>query len=465
MIVALLGPVSQIIKARFLKPAELGAVAVLMIVYGLVRTIENAGLGQSMVQKEEFNESDRFTYLIIAFVFGLIGSVGLFILSYFIENIVSVPGSALLIKYSSPLLFFAVFDQFFRALLHRELLFRGAAITETIKRIVNIVLLMLFLSIGFGAQAVVFALIGSTLLGAIFLGFLTIKHRISSFQISWSASALKQLKTIGLPIAGKQIFTYITHRADEMVIAVALSAETLGIYHLAKETLQKLQSLVTGSFARVLLSLFSRIREDREKLSRVYARITLVVSYIGIPIFVGVALTAHVVVPAVFGTKWIDAVPAFRVLSLALIPIVLTANISTSLLYSVGKAKTVLLLDFAVNIPYLLILYIIRGQGLMPILITYLVYCFMKGIVLQTASNLQLEINAKEHIYIYIRVLIRVLFMVIVVAATNYFLISMENVFISALILVISGFFSMIIISFFTDKPALKELMTITSRT
>lgn len=458
MFVAVLGPISQVIKARFLSPGELGVVAVFMIVYGLLHTIENAGLGQSIVQKAELDGAERFTYLTITLIAGLVGGVVLSLLSGTVENLFRVDGSAKLIEFSGLLLFFALIDQYFRAILNRHLLFRGPAILETIKRLLNIVFLSVFFRLGLGPIGVVYAMLASTLIGATGLFAIAVRSRLIDLQPRLAMTAVQHLYGFGLPVAAKQIFTYVTHRADEVTIGLFLSSDALGIYHLAKETLQQLQSLITNSFSRVLLSLFSRIRGDKERLTRVYERISLVVSYVGIPVFIGVALTAESVVPAVFGSQWAEAVPAFQILAIALIPIVLTANLSSALLYSLGKSKAVLLTDILVNVPYLVVLVALASRGLRPVLYLYLAYCFAKGIALQVIANRELTMSGKYHSAIYFRVILRVLVMVVTIVVLQLIIGPEVATWMTASLLVTVGVLSMLGAVWFSDKAVLAEL-------
>lgn len=459
--VALLGPVSQIVKARFLVPEELGVVAVFMMVYGLLRTIENAGIGQSIVQKESLDRAERFTYLIIAAASGLLGALLLFAIAEPAARLFRTPEAAILLQLSGPLLFFALVDQYFRAILHRQLLFRGQTIVESGKRVLNLVFLSVFLGMGSGPISVAYAMLISTTIGAVALLFLTFIGGNLSFEYRWAPSATAHLISFGLPIAVKQIFTYVTHRADEFIIGLFLSPSTLGIYHLAKETLQRLQTVITSSFSRVLLSLFSRIRDDKQRLTLIYKRISIVVSYFGVSIFVGVTLTAESVVPAVFGAQWEAAVPAFQVLSIALIPIVLTANLASSLLYSVGHSKSVLVADIMINVPYLGLLLILGRSGLTPVLVLYTVYCFAKGIVLQGLSNRRLTITAASHLLIYGRVLARVAVMAAAVIGAGFLIPPVWSVESRAIAQVVVGVGSMIAVTLVTDRPILAEIKTI----
>lgn len=456
--VAVLAPISQIIKARFLSPRELGVVAVFMIVYGLLHTIENAGLGQSIVQKAELDEAERFTYLLIALLAGLLGAGVLYLVAGPVEGLFRVSGSARLIKFAGPLLFFALIDQYCRALLNRHLLFRGPAVLESAKRLLNIVFLVAFLGAGLGPMGVAYAMLASTMVGAAGLLVISIKAHLLKLEPRIAVTAAHHLYGFGLPIAGKQIFTYVTQRADEVTVGLFLSSDALGIYHLAKETLHRLQSLITSSFSRVLLSLFSRIRDDKERLTRVYERISLVISYVGISVFVGVALTAESVVPVVFGSQWTEAVPAFQVLAIALIPIVLTANLSSSLLYGLGRSKSVLLADILINVPYLIALFAIASGGLQSVLYLYLGYCFAKGIALQFLANRHLTISGKRHVTIYVRVILRVSVMVIVVVFLQLIVAARTEAWMTATILVIAGILSMFGAVWVSDKTVVMEL-------
>lgn len=459
--VALIGPFSQIVKARFLVPEELGVVAVFMIVYGLLHTVENAGIGQSIVQKDFLDSAELFTFLVVAAAAGLLGAATLVLIAEPVAQLFGSPTAAQLIRLSGPLLLCALVDQYFRAVLHRHLLFRGAAVLESGKRVLNLTLLLVFLGVGLGPAGVAYAMLVSTFVGATGLGIIAVRSGHLRLQFRWATSATTHLVRFGLPIAGKQVFSYVTHRADELMIGVFLEPAALGVYHLAKETLQRLQAVITGSFSRVLLSLFSRIRDDKSRLTAVYKRISLVVSYVGISVFVGIALTADSVVPAVFGTEWVEAIPAFRVLAIALVPIVVTANLSSSLLYSVGKSSSVLLADFWINVPYLVLLVFFGRSGLTPVLFLYTAYCYSKGIVLQVMSNRQLTMTTKTHLMVYVRVLSRVMAMALAVGGADLAVGPQVSAELRVLVLVTVGVVSMGLVTFLTDRPLLREMRVV----
>ena len=421
-VLALIGPLSQIIKARFLLPEELGAVAVLMIIYGLLHTLERSGLGQSIVQADELTCSGTFTYLVAAMAIGLMGSAAMFASAEVVQRLFAVPGSAQLIRLGSPLLFLTMLDQVARALLHRDLRFRGTSAIEMVKRAVNLTSLWVLLAAGQGALSVVLSMLLATAVSSVLLTALVLRGGAIRLAARVDRNVLRHLWSFGSRVGVKQLFTYFTHRADELIIGIALTPEALGVYHLAKETLDRLRSLITAAFSKVLLSLFARIKDDRARLSRVYERVLLMVSYVGAPVFIGIALTADLIVPVVFGEAWVAAVTPFRFLAIAMIPIVLTANLSTSLLYALGDARAALRIELVLNLPYLAALFLASRTGLLAVLLVYVLYCFIKGVVLQYASGRRLEKGVLLQLKTITRALLRVVPMVVAVIAVTFLL-------------------------------------------
>jgi len=457
IVLALLAPLAQIIKARFLSPEDLGAVAVFTLVYGMLQVVEQAGLGQVVVQKAELDAGERFTVFAFSLVYGLVG-VGIMIgLAGVVARVLGVLGATPLLICGSPLFFLVVVEQYFRSLLQRDLLYRGPAIVETAKRLANVVFLLVFLMIGLDAMAVVMALSVATLISTTAQILTAVKRGVVRFRVEIRASALRYLWRFGTPVAAKQVFGYIAHRADELLVALALDPAALGLYHLAKETLDRLRSLINSSYAKLLLSLFSRIRDNDERMARAYSRVALMVSYVGVPVFVGIALTCHELVPVLFGQEWIPAIPVFRLLSIGIIPIVLTANLSTSLLYAVGKPRLVLVIDLLVSGLYFCSLFLARTAGLTWILALYVTYCYATGFALQIAANRSMKLSASDHIRLYLRVLIRVAPMVVAVLATSLILGVTLSPVLRLVILVLVGLVSFVGVTAITDRQIVNE--------
>ena len=75
-IVGLIGPISQIIKAKYLSPEEFGYIAVIMVFIGLLDIVENFGISQAVIQKENINKEESSSlFLLNRNLGGLLGAI------------------------------------------------------------------------------------------------------------------------------------------------------------------------------------------------------------------------------------------------------------------------------------------------------------------------------------------------------------------------------------------------------
>lgn len=183
---------------------------------------------------------------------------------------------------------------------------------------------------------------------------------------------------------------FVTHHLDEMLIGIFLSSEVLGIYYFGKNMIYRLKDLITAPFTNVLYSLLSKLQKDNIKLASAYIKVSEYISFISFPLFAGVAVTAHLFVPVLFGAEWNDSVIIFQVFSLNAIFLVLTASVSSSLLYSLNKPELVFYIDLITNTIYFITLLVFASKGIIAVLIVYSLYIVYKTSALQYYANLQL---------------------------------------------------------------------------
>src|SRR5699024_8625902 len=115
------------------------------------------------------------------------------------------------------------------------------------------------------------------------------------------------------------------------------------------------------------------------------------VAIIGFPVFIGVVLTANLFVPLFFGEKWLDTIEVIQILSFAMIFQILTANIATSVLYSINRPNLVLIIDIISNALYITILFLLSSKGIFIILILYSINTILKAVFLQFAVGKELN--------------------------------------------------------------------------
>ena len=391
LIVGIIGPVLLFVKARFLSPVEFGYIAIILIVTGFVQLIENFGISQAIIQKDHITLQDTSTIFFFNIATCVFQAIVLYVAAPLFATIFSLPD---LTEYLRILCIAVLLNGptlLYRAVLEKQMYFKFLSLIAISSNLITLGATTYFLISGLGVKGIVFAQI----IGVFFstLAILTVSIRFKTTKILpyFNLRSLLPFLRFGFFVSSKQIMTFAAHRLDEFLIGYFLEPEVLGIYHFGKSMLEKFRALITNSFSKVLFPVMSQLKNNLQTLYFAYQQISQYIGVVAFPTFMGIAATAHLFVPVVFGEKWIDSVIVFQVFSITIIFLVLTANVASSLLYAVNKPDIVLYIDIATNFIYFSFLFIFAENGMIAILITYSFYVICKTLTLQYFANLQLK--------------------------------------------------------------------------
>ncbi len=385
--VGLTGPVALILKSWYLLPEGFAHLSIILIVIGLFKLLENFGISQAIIQKDHI--TIRESSSIFWFNIFLSSFLALIILlaAPFIAGFYNMPALEHYLKVASVIVLINGPSLLFRAFLEKAILFKQLSIINIIQNTINLAALLLLLYLGFGVLGVVYAYIISTVSATLMVIAASLKRTSIGVNLYFKPSALYPFIRFGAFVSGKQLLTFITHRVDELVIGYLMSPEILGIYHFGKHMLEKIRGIMTKSFSKVLFPVFSKLKNHKKRLSNAYQQVSKFIAHGAFPLFIGIAVTAHLFVPVVFGEKWVDSVIVFQIFSLSMIFLLLTANISSSLLYSINKPGLVFYIDVFTNSIYFISLFLFASRGLIAILVVYSAYIIYKTLTLQYFTN------------------------------------------------------------------------------
>jgi O-antigen/teichoic acid export membrane protein len=195
------------------------------------------------------------------------------------------------------------------AILQQRLAYRRVAVIELVRSVSQALVVLALAVSGASYWALVAGFIVSSFVGLV--GYTTsawlsfVKPRVG--DVSDHLRYAKHLITGNLA-------WYAYSNSDFLVVGRMLSVATLGVYQFAWNIAQlpgeKLTNVVQAAIAPVLGLLGDRPAEMRDMLTKATALIALVV----FPVIAGIGVLAPVVIPAVFGDRWLAAIPAMRIL-------------------------------------------------------------------------------------------------------------------------------------------------------
>ena len=298
--------VTTIVLARLLSPEEYGLVALALVLMGYAETIADAGVAQALVYLPRTGVIARSALLISA-VLGTLLGLGAFLAAPLIAEIFSLPDVEPLVQVLGISVLATSLGAVPEALLRRDLQFKKLTAAPVIRAATMGTVTLSLAFTGHGAWSLAVGTAAGSVAYAATCWFLV--GRSAPWQV-WRVrkDALRANLKYGAPVAGSSMLARLIFDIDYLIIGLLLGAHALGYYTLAFRLPEVLILNVFFVLSTVLFPLYAQVRGEPERLRSGYLTSVRIQSLYGVTTGVGLAVVAPVLVPLVFGEKWLDAV-------------------------------------------------------------------------------------------------------------------------------------------------------------
>ena len=132
-----------------------------------------------------------------------------------------------------------------------------------------------------------------------------------------SARPLREMSEFGCSLMATDLISNFYNKIPQFFLGSMYPASTLGSFDQAVKI--KDMPAVTGMQAvqSVTFPAFSKIRDDRPKLSESYRQVVMIVAYVMFPVMLGLSAVAHDMFAVLLSEEWMPTVPYFEVVCLA----------------------------------------------------------------------------------------------------------------------------------------------------
>lgn len=138
-----------------------------------------------------------------------------------------------------------------------------------------------------------------------------------------------------------QLLGAINWQCDRLILGRYVSRARLGEFSMANDLSYLPEQALIKPIIRPLISAFSLINNDLERVRYAYEKTSVTLLAVGAPIMLGMSLLARPAVELVLSEKWLAAVPILQWLPLTLIPALFTAPFN-SLAMALGRPEVVM---------------------------------------------------------------------------------------------------------------------------
>jgi len=319
--------VVAILLARNLGSSAYGLIAIVSAYIGLVTNLSTIGFGVAIIQNQFAEDEEISTLYWLNLFIVLLCWIFIVFSSDAVSIFYNMPELKWLIIFGSIEVIIGPFYRIHEKLLEKDLKFHMLAIINISSSLTGGVSAVIAVYNGIG----VYSLLVLTLVNG--LSRMAMILFISNWKPSLCLSVTKVKSMVAYAFKHK-IFTtlsYFERNIDTLLIGKLFDVVSLGLYSFAYTILYMPVKRVSNIFVQILFPAFSLIQNDNKKMLSVYLQSIRLISIITFPIMVILSLNAALIIPAVFGQKWMPAVDMVQVLTI--VGAIQSVNQLSSLMY------------------------------------------------------------------------------------------------------------------------------------
>lgn len=351
------GLVSMLVLARLLNTEDFGLVALASSAIFLFDVLSETGIKQYVIQKEVVSDDDLNTAWSLNFLLKLTVWL-LFVISVpSISLYFSEPKLVLPLYTISLILIFGALGNPGMVLYQKDLNYKPLFQISVIQKVVSFVLvigLALYLKNYWAMVAGVVVSYGTGMIASYFL---------HSFRPSWNLSKLSEQWDFSKWMLLKGLLGYVRAQFDTLMVSKLFGIGALGGYNMMKNLSFIPAKDIVVPATEPLLSSFSKVKNDKTRLSYQITFSSLILSLAIFPIVAFVAQFHQLIVAIMLGEKWLEYSVLLGVMSILILTFSLVA-IFQHALTAVGKVKIIFLYDLFSVISIVSLLLIIDFKNL-----------------------------------------------------------------------------------------------------
>jgi PST family polysaccharide transporter len=303
----------RLVLARLLTPGEFGLVALAMAVVSFTWWAQDLSLAPALIQRRTLSAVEKSTAFWTAVFAGCViflALVGLApVIAAFFRAEALVPilrAVAFSIVLASP-------ETTLGALLKREYRFKAVAVRQVGGVVLGGGTGIVLALMGFGA----WSLVGDVVVRASAGSALLWLQSPWKPSFVFSGRALAELWGFSRSLVGARLLNTLNRNVDTVLVGRFLGAGAVGVYNLGYQFVLLPLTHFSRAVNEVLFVRLSQLQDDPAGFAAAYARTVQLQTLVTFPLMTIIALAAPVLVPALLGSGWADAVPLLPFMCLA----------------------------------------------------------------------------------------------------------------------------------------------------
>ncbi len=377
--------VTTIILARLLSPEDFGLLALGMIAISYLDTIDNLGVADAMIQRQNDVERAYNAAFVINLITGLVLTIAGFLLSPLVATFFKEPRVAPILQVLSLSFLISGIGQLLESRFRKQLDFRSKFIAEVGKAVIKGIVSIVLALTGFGVWSLIWGQVAGTFSSTLLYW---LRERWIP-RINFDFQIMRSLFGFGSQMIMVEILGMIHKNIDYLIVGYLLGSEQLGYYTMGFRLPELVIINVCYIFGQTLFPAYSKLQDQKDNLRAGYLQTIQYLSLITIPAGMLMYLIASDFVLFFYGDKWETSIKIVQVLSIYALIYSLSYNAGD--IYKATGRPVILnqlgIVKLAITVPALWfaasygILYVAYAQVATTIILTALRLIIAKNII------------------------------------------------------------------------------------
>jgi O-antigen/teichoic acid export membrane protein len=345
------GLVSTMILARLLSPEDFGVAAICMLVSGLLYAITEFGASMLLIRTKNIDRAHCDTAWTVTLIQSLFVGAMIVLLAPIAAVYFNEP-RVIEVMY---VLAFATFvnglESIGPILIRRELKFE-----VDFRFNVYLRLLEFFATVGLALFfRSYWALVFGYLIGNI--ASVILSYIIHSYRPSWSLARASEYLRFALSIIPMRMANDLNEFAPKFLVGSLGSAQSMGTFTVSDGLASIFTIEIVTPMGRGLLPNYTRLANDKIRLSEEYKKVLAIVMLLVIPVGIGISAIADDLVTVILGSQWDMAKPLVKYLAIGGMLVAVTSIMYNQILVATGREQKAAILAWVrlmITVPILL---------------------------------------------------------------------------------------------------------------
>lgn len=359
-----------------------------MAINGIASIFFNLGFGSSIIQSKEIDKNKLSSIFFLNIFIAMIIYGTIFFFASWISLYYEMPKLELIVKVSGLYFFITAINVVPNALLVRGMKFKELAIVNLLGSLAGGIVGLFLAVSNFGVWSIVFQ---QLVIGVVMVfGVFSVSKWIP--YLHFKLNELRDMLKFGMYLFFSSLLDGIYSRIDLFLIAKVFSPASLGQYTRAQSLDVMIRGVSSGSLMNVLFPTFAKIREDKDKLKKMYYQyfqlICFLFCFLAGVFFIG----AEQLFMILFGPQWHISAIYFKILVLSGFGYPLS-SLCLSIIEARGNSKNFFIVEVIKKIVVLPIYFVAYFYGIIPFLFSFLVASFISTILNVRFLKFEIQIS------------------------------------------------------------------------